>query len=428
MPVQTRSGGPTPTAALQRKRLAVPRKGKKKQSATEAEVPRLDKEHGDKEEQVQEQEAGKKRVVEHVETKDEAKESGETPAKKAKTDEDEEREYSFHEGKDPFTWSPPAVLTVDQGVIERGHVYFFYRPKVQHEQVHDIDDVKNFHILLVPRPPEFSVYTEGQTQTQQDEMTLISEGEDVAPAPQPKDQPRKHFRLITVGKKRLPDPDAPHGRELFWASVTAVGDDLHSLEQGLGDRTYQTKTRGERHEGPVRLAARGVYAVVNSRGKTPSRSETHLGYHLSHPLEAGEVQRELGIHTASSFVLQVKNPEVEPTSSFGQRVGLSSGRRAKYPEGIMKYVFGKGTRGISTGLRFSPCNYSGLLDYQGTELLLIAARTGVEGSDESLGESRGDVLKEVGERESQALSEDIFRELAIEKDTFPVEPMEGRWI
>lgn len=97
---------------------------------------------------------------------------------------------------------------------------------------------------------------------------------------------------------------------------------------------------------------------------------------------------ELGIHTASSFVLQVKNPEAEP-GSFGQRIGLPAGRRAKYPEGILKYVFEKETRGRSYGLRFVPCNCIDLLDYEGAELLLIAARSGTEGTDESLGESRG---------------------------------------
>lgn len=38
------------------------------------------------------------------------------------------------------------------------------------------------------------------------------------------------------------------------------------------------------------------------------------------------------------------------------------------------------------------------------------------------------VLKEVSERESQEPTEDIFRELGIEKDKFPAEPIEGQWI
>lgn len=410
MPVQTRSGGRRSTSAPHTKARISPRRGKKKRAST-AEL----REHTEEEQQV-----GDKREAEQVvETGNEKKETetGEVQGKKARTDDDEAKRYSFHEG-----------------TIERGHVYFFYRPKVQHEEVHDIDDVRNFHMLLIPRPPEFSVHVEGKQPSgvekdghSDDEMSVIAEGEDVVPAPPPKDQPKTHFRLITVGKKRLPDPDAPGGKGVYWASVTAVGDDLHRLEQGLGERSYETKTRGERHEGPARLAGRGVYAIVNTRGKTVSRNATHFGYHLSHPSEEGEVQLELGIHTASSFVLQVKNPEAEP-GSFGQRIGLPAGRRAKYPEGILKYVFEKETRGRSYGLRFVPCNCIDLLDYEGAELLLIAARSGTEGTDESLGESRGKALRTVGERESQEPPEDIFRELAIEKDRFPAEPIEGKWI
>lgn len=130
------------------------------------------------------------------------------------------------------------------GVIERGHIYFFYRPKVEHEHVYSIDDVKNFHMLLVPRPPKFSVYGDQPTSTTEVEgMTVLSEGADVTPAPETLDQPKKHYRLLTLGKKRL--PEAEGGHEVFWATVTAVGDDLHNLERGFEGQTYETTTRGE---------------------------------------------------------------------------------------------------------------------------------------------------------------------------------------
>lgn len=133
------------------------------------------------------------------------------------------------------------------GVIERGHVYFFYRPKVQHEQVHSLDDVKNLHMLLVPRPPQFSVYGDQPASTSgeesMEEMTVLSEGADVVPAPETHDQSKKHYRLLTIGKKRL--PEAEGGHQVFWATVTAVGDDLHNLERGFGEKTYETKTRGD---------------------------------------------------------------------------------------------------------------------------------------------------------------------------------------
>ncbi|KAH7885984.1 hypothetical protein F5I97DRAFT_1808732 [Phlebopus sp. FC_14] len=408
MPVQTRSGGqhvaPTKKSRSPRRRNKV----------KEPEPETLKVEEGHVEEKrvsADEPHTAEKRQASvafesHSETEEAA------AAKKPKTDEDEAKKYSFH-----------------SGVLERGHIYFFNRPKVQHEEAHTLDDVKNFHMLLVPRPPEFSVHTEGQatTSAEEQEMTVIGEGTDVVPASETKDEPKKRYRVITIGKKRLPDPEGGRGKENFWASVTAVGNDLHKLEKGLGEKTYETKTRGTRHEGPVRLVGRGVYAIVNYKAPVPSKNETHLGYHLSHPTTPGEVQEALGIHTASSFVVQVKNPL--SNVPYGQRVGLPSGRRAAYPEGILNHVFEKGSKGRSEfGLRFTSCRCIELLDYEGAELLLIAARTGAQGSDESLGENRGEALKEAGEKESVEDVEDIFRELAADKDQFPAEPLEGHWI
>ncbi|KAF9229058.1 hypothetical protein BS17DRAFT_742669 [Gyrodon lividus] len=419
MPVQTRSGakGGSPKTI----KSATPRKGKKVKEGNvleskqggEGKQPEVKEEGGRTETKYH---PGKKRDIEEASVDEEQ----EYPTKKQKTEGQGNRsaKYYFHPGRnfDPLPSSTPSLI-LHAGAIECGHIYFFYRPKVQHEDVHSLDDVKNFHILLVPRPPEFSVHSE--------EMTLIPEGADVVPASEMKDQPKKRFRLLTIGKKRL--PEAEGGHEIFWASVTAVGDDLHMLERGLGEKSYETKTRGGmRHEGPVRLAGRGVYAIVNKKGSVPSSNATHLGYNLSHPSTPGEVQEALGIHTASSFVVQVRNPLAEV--SYAQRVGLPANKRANYPEAILANIFERGSRGRHPfGLRFTTCCCIELLDYAGAELLLIAARTGAAGNDKSLGEHRGEGT-EVGERESQEPVEDMFRDLAMDKNAFSAEPLKGHWI
>ena len=108
-------------------------------------------------------------------------------------------------------------------------------------------------MLLVPRPPEFSVHT-GVDQKNGDigEMQLISEGADAVPAPETTNELKKSFRLIPIGKKTLPDPDAGGGgkgggrKQVFWATVATVGSDLKKLEEGLGEKIYDTKTRGQR--------------------------------------------------------------------------------------------------------------------------------------------------------------------------------------
>ena len=141
----------------------------------------------------------------------------------------------------------------------------------------------------------------------------------------------------------------------------------------------------------MRLVARGGYAIVNSETNTPSQRETHLGYHVSHPplAELGEAQTSLGIYSASSFVVQVKNPLAPANTS--QQV---HSKPVEYPEWITRDIFGK-TEGHgkggreSYGLRFASCETQELLDYKGAEVLLIAAREGEEGLEKSLGEGRG---------------------------------------
>lgn len=142
-----------------------------------------------------------------------------------------------------------VIHTSDIGTIERGYIYFFYRPKVELEDVHSIDEVQRFHMLLVPRPPEFSVHTSGRKDGDTDEMQLISEGADAVPAPQTVNESKK-FRLIPIGKKSLQDPEAGGSgkgggrKQVFWATVATIGDDLKKLQDGLGEKTYETKTRG----------------------------------------------------------------------------------------------------------------------------------------------------------------------------------------
>jgi len=133
-------------------------------------------------------------------------------------------------------------------------LYFFYRPRVQVEEVQSIDDIRNFHMLLVPRPPDFQVSQEGNEKPdpsqEEVDLKLLKEGADAVPASDDGKPSRKFYRLITIGKKKLPDPQHTadgnsRKKEIFWATVTAVGDDLHELETGLDAKSYETKTRGE---------------------------------------------------------------------------------------------------------------------------------------------------------------------------------------
>ena len=97
-----------------------------------------------------------------------------------------------------------------------------------------------------------------------------------------------------------------------------------------------------------------------------------------------EVQEEFGIGKERVYVIQVKNP-LAPSTVPGMHT-----KGAKYPEQVIKDVFGSGERGREGyGLRFTGCNVPELLDYEGAEIILIAAKEGSEGLEQGLGEGRG---------------------------------------
>ncbi|KAF7350795.1 hypothetical protein MSAN_01641100 [Mycena sanguinolenta] len=297
---------------------------------------------------------------------DENSDESEPPKKKVKIETPEE-EIARRDAKSPR--EPEDTST------------FSSAPRVQTDDPSSIDDVKNLHMLLVPRPPKFSAEDDTAETPADDEMKVLEAGADAVPASEPLDMPKKHYRLITIGKKTLPDPESHRGgrKETFWATVTAVGDDLDKLEKGLGEHTYETKTRGMRHDPPARLVARGCYAIVNNDAQKPSQESTYLGYSLSHPApdDFGPAQTELGIHRAGAFVLQVKNPEASDSLST---------KRVVFPPAIMDGVFGKGTRGRDPiGLRFAPCAKPQMLDYTGVELLFYCCSRRRNGSGGNLG-------------------------------------------
>ncbi|KAF8202432.1 hypothetical protein BJ912DRAFT_944787 [Pholiota molesta] len=314
------------------------------------------------------------------------------------------------------------------GTIERGHIYFFYRPRVQREEVTSIEDIRNFHMLMIPRPPQYLADASAQEKAgdvkpeESENMKVLEPGADAVPAPEPTDSQKKFYRLVTVGKKKLPDPESAgkegsKRKEMFWATVTAVGEDLKSLVDELGPKMYDTKTRGTRHEGAARLVARGAYAIVNSDAKMPSERTTHFGYHISHPSELGEVQQELGIYPAASFILQVRNPRAPPQAPIQQHAKPLNIRKG---EGAIK---GR----ESFGLRFSSCETPELLNYKYAQVLMIAAHEGEEGLEKDLGEGRGVALSETEVKEGHESIKKVFAELGLDLDKFPTEPLEGSW-
>lgn len=203
-------------------------------------------------------------------------------------------------------------------ILERGDIFFLYRPRVDQEDPSSLADVQRFFVVL--RPEE-----------------------------------RKKVRLMVIGRKRLPDARR-HDRE--WGFVAMTADTAAELEKELRAETYETKTRGEQHQPAARPAGEGRYAVALTDG------QMHLAYALELPERPGEVQRAFKIAPEASFALSVKNPEVGSPPG----AGLSEQEEAEYPERLQREFRGR---------RFAREDID-LLDVEGAQFVLVGARTDPE--------------------------------------------------
>jgi hypothetical protein len=200
-------------------------------------------------------------------------------------------------------------------VLERGDIYFVYRPRVEQKSAAGIEDIQRFFVILSPRG-------------------------------------RHLHRLIVIGRKRLPEIEDVHERN--WGFVQTVARNPDELEGELGRIVYDTKTRGERHLAPARPAGEGVYAIVNHDG------HTHLAFELELPAQPGEVQEELNIPKQASYIIAIRNPDIATPPGLG----LPDEERPELPDRLQARFRGR---------RFVPADPPDFLDREGAECVLIGA-------------------------------------------------------
>lgn len=200
-------------------------------------------------------------------------------------------------------------------VLERGNIYFLYRPRVEQATAGGLEDIQRFFVILSPH---------GQ----------------------------QRYRLVVIGRKRLPEVESH--RDRTWGFVEKVSRRPEEIEDDLDALTYRTKTRGERHLAPARPAGEGVYALVRHG------DHTHLAFALELPRKPGEVQQELNIPEEGSYIIAVKNPE-QPAAPGA---GLPEGEHAELPRQLQQRFERR---------RFAPVDPPSFLDQEGAELVLIGA-------------------------------------------------------
>ena len=213
------------------------------------------------------------------------------------------------------TAAEEATAPEDVSILERGDIFFFYRPRVGENDPQGLEDVQRLFVIFKP------------------------EG-------------RPRYRLATIGRKRLPEPGDP-GLRRFWGFVAMVRDGTLAIHRALDEKTYQTRTRGERWQPASRPAGEGVYRIVRHG------DHTHLEYELASPREPGEVQHDLGIRRRATHIVTVKNPE----AGSPPWAGLREEDQPRFPRRLQEKFRGR---------RYAPLDPPDFLDHEGTEFILIA--------------------------------------------------------
>jgi hypothetical protein len=244
-------------------------------------------------------------------------------------------------------------------IVEHGDIFFFYRPKVGTEEVKDIENVQRFYMVTSP-------------------------------------DNSKTNRIFLIGQKQL--PEITEGRssseERNWALNIATSSDPEEIRKEFLPAEYETETRGTRRIGAAVPVGEGKYSIVEHEG------HTELAYILEIPEVPGSSQREFEIKKEASYIISVKNPEIQVP---GYSAFLK--RKPNYPISL-KEKFGD--------RRWINADDPALLDYENTQLLLIGAR-------------KKDVEEELGinidEEKESARTAELFTELKLRKEQVPLQPL-----
>lgn len=274
-------------------------------------------------------------------------------------------------------------------VLEKGDIFFFYRPKAKviddgsGGDVKSIEDIRRFFMVTAT-----AANTENEQQQQFDGTNSKT----------PKEGESPRYRLFVIGKKSLPEIRTTEARksERYWAKVGGIFENPQEL---TGELLSDEFRKGD----AARAVGEGKYAIVKHQ------DHAELAYVLEMPEEPGEAQRELGIEKEASYIVSIINPKVPVPARYP-----SSEEPPNYPESILK-EFGENENFISLAndLRF--------INFQNAQMILVGAREG-----------RDVIQKEFGidikEEKETVHSADIFSKLKIEKDKIPTKPLiEGKF-
>jgi hypothetical protein len=256
-------------------------------------------------------------------------------------------------------------------IIEQGDIFFFYRPKVDTEEVKGIADVQRFYLVT-------------HAEERKENRNNKKKKDDI-------------YRLFLIGQKQLPEivEGKSTSEEKNWALnilTTSNPDDIH---KELLPAEYATETKGKRRLAAAAPAGEGKYTIVKHD------NHTELVYILELPEMPGPIQKEFEIKKEASYIISVKNPNVK-VPGF---TTFSSNKKPEYPKHLIQKF---GDR------RWISIEEPALLNYENTQILLIGARK------KDVEEELGIDIDEEKETENTA---DIFKELKVRKEQVPLKPL-----
>lgn len=243
--------------------------------------------------------------------------------------------------------------------VERGDIFFFYRPKVEAEKVRSREDVQRLFMVLAPEAP------------------------------------RRRYRLFVVGRKKLPRARGRgrDGERRNWAMNVRTSERPEDIRRELIAKEYRTETRGERRAGAAKPVGEGKYQLFRHG------DHTELAYALELPKKPGHAQAEFEIEQEASYVVAVKNPEVsipgfpapDEPPEYGPEIEAKFGHR-----------------------RWIDADDPALLDPEHAQILLLGTHAG--DVEEQLG------IELEKEEETRATAE-VYRELEMRCEGEAVNPL-----
>jgi hypothetical protein len=302
----------------------------------------------------------------------------------------EEEKFSKPKSKRRGRIPHPQARETDV-IIEKGKLYFFYRPKVDLEHARSASEVQRLYMLM-------AVHCEGKLEHEKFSEIQGSMDNHVAET-----DPVK-FRLAILASKKLPEPTH---RSRGYAFIQEVSEKVENVSAALEKHVYSTATRGERHLDYCRPCGEAVYEIVYHN------NATHLIYAMELPIPEhfGFAQSAFGLHELGNVIMAVKNPD-HPQVDFrsrGEQEWVGGVKdKPKFPKELQHFFAGKRVDQV----KFAPILSSQLLDFPHSEIVLI-------GTSKDMEEEFPDILAEL-EKEEMVDFEKIDRDTNHhpEKSTF----------